>query len=238
MKPINELLALLFLATMTVAQEPSFYDDGRPVEPAIEQAAPGDPLPDLFGVPTNSLTTMFASDNQFAGNMFDVEVIGGKLVTIEGFAVNLSAGSTSTISIYFREGSYVGNQSSSAGWTLAGTDNNVIPQGDNIPTPVNIGGIELQPGQVYGFYVTVSSYDSASMLYTDGNAVYADDNLQITAGIGKGDPDFTGSTFDPRIWNGTIYYSTSQKVPLSGWAIWILGGLITMFVLLRIRRVL
>jgi hypothetical protein len=76
------------------------------------------------------------------------------------------------------------------------------------------------------------------MHYTNGADVYSDDHLQITAGIGKGSPDFTGGTFNPRIWNGTIYYTTGESVPFRGWAFWVIGGLITMFILLRSRRAL
>ena len=238
MKHLTTLLALVLFATLAVGQDPAFYDSGKPIEPTIEESTPGDPPVGLFGDPGNSITTTFMSNNSFAGNMFDVEVVGGNPITIEGFAVNLIGGA-STISIYFREGSYVGHESTSAGWTLAGAEENVVPQGLNNPTPINIGGIELQAGQVYGFYVTVTSYDSASLQYTNGSAVYSDDHLQITTGIGKGTPDFTGATFDPRTWNGTIYYSINPlQAPLRGWAVWIVGGLITMFILLRSRRVL
>ena len=238
MRHLTTLLALVLFATMAVGQDPAFYDSGKPIEPTFGESIPGDPSLSLFGDPINSITTTYASNNMFAGNMFDVEVVGGNPITIEGFAVNL-AGGASTISIYFREGSYVGHESTSAGWTLAGAEENVVPQGLNNPTPINIGGIELQAGQVYGFYVTVTSSISAHMNYTNGSAVYSDDHLQITAGIGKGVPDFAGPTFNERIWNGTIYYSINPlQAPLRGWAFWVLGGLITMFILLSNRRVL
>jgi hypothetical protein len=238
MKHLTTLMAIMLMAIMTMAQDPGLTDSGKPLESFTANNENNGDLPiGLFGSHTNSLTTTFSTNNSFAGNMFDVEVIGGQMVTIEGFAVNLED-AASTISVYVRDGSYVGFESTPTGWTLAGTATGVVPQGANNPTPVDIGGIVLQPGMVYGFYITVTSYPSASMLYTNGANVYSDDHLQITAGIGKGSPDFTGGTFYPRIWNGTIYYTTGESVPFRGWAFWVIGGLITMFILLRSRRAL
>lgn len=236
MKHLTTMMALLLMVTMTMAQDPGFYDNGDPVESLIEiQEYTGDLPISLYGSHTKSLTTTFTSDNQFAGNMFDVEVIGSQVVTIQGFDLNL-VGGASTISVFLREGSHVGFENTSAGWTLAGTASGLIPQDLGSPTPLDIGGIVLEPGKIYGFYITVTSYPSASMRYNNGADVYSDDHLEITTGIGKGTPDFTGATFSPRIWNGTIYYTTSEPVPFRGWAVWVVGGLIAVFTLLRSRR--
>ncbi len=39
-----------------------------------------------------------------------------------------------------------------------------------------------------------------------GQTFYSDANLEWAGGCGKGSPPFTGSTFQPRIWNGNISY--------------------------------
>jgi hypothetical protein len=52
------------------------------------------------------------------------------------------------------------------------------------------------------------------MNYTDGNNTYLNSDLRLDLGIGKGDPDFIGDTFNPRTWNGTIYYElVTSSVP-------------------------
>jgi hypothetical protein len=153
-----------------------------------------------------SLTTLFATDNNFAGNTFDV--VASNPVTLTGFAINLSnPGSTSQIDIYYRIGTAVGNESSPSGWILLGSDSSVVSNGVNVPTPVNIGGLALVVGQVYGFYVDVASYPSANLQYTNGGpTVYSNADLSLTTNNGKGNPAFSGGNFFPRQWNGTIFY--------------------------------
>jgi len=96
-----------------------------------------------------ALTTLFAENNGFAGNMFDL--VASQAVNITGFEVNLenvnNPASTATIQVWYRLGSVAGNQDSPAGWILLGTDQ-VVSNGIDVPTPVNVGGLRLEPGQV------------------------------------------------------------------------------------------
>src|SRR5690606_5796937 len=149
-----------------------------------------------------------ASFNEFAGNMFDVTAIGGEDVEIEGFDVNIDPG-TALISVYYREGSYIGFENSSAGWTLMGSET-VTSAGENMPTYVDVGGLIIPDGDTYGIYVTVSDYPSTNMNYTNGNNSFSDTYLQVNTGVGKGNPDFTGSTFAERTWNGNIHYCAGE----------------------------
>ncbi len=159
------------------------------------------------------LTTLFAANNAFAGNTFDVEVLSSTPVVINGFDVNLdNVGSTNTISLYTRQGSSVGVENNPGDWTLAGTDSNVISAGIDSPSHVDISNIVLQPGQTYGFYIDLTSYPSSSFQYTNGGpTVYSDANLQITTNTGQSSPAFSGS-FTYREVNTTLYYSP-QALP-------------------------
>jgi uncharacterized repeat protein (TIGR01451 family) len=160
-----------------------------------------------------SITTFFNSDNQFAGNMFDIQNIGTDPITITSFDINLATGgSGALISVFSVPGTYVGNESNPAPWTLMGTDT-VNSNGTNIPTPVAVGGLTINPGESYGLYLTVTNYPAATMRYTNGANVIANTEVQLTLGVGKGDPDFLGSTFSPRSWNGTIYYDIGAGLP-------------------------
>ena len=166
-------------------------------------------------VPANagSITTTFGSNNSSAGNMFDVSTFGNAL-TITGLDVNIGSGSTH-ISLYTRSGTYNGFQNSAAGWTLQGSIL-VTSAGTNNPTFVDIADFGLAASSVTGFYVTNSDFISNAirMSYTNGNNTYSNSDIQLNLGIGKGNPDFTGSTFSPRTWNGTVYYEVSE--PVSG----------------------
>lgn len=167
-----------------------------------------------------SLTTIFATNNNFAGNTFDL--VSTVDITIVGWDVNLSnGGSTNTIDIYWRLGTAVGNENSPVGWNLMGSDSAVVSQGTDLPTPVNINGLTMTAGQVYGIYVDVAGYDgSTAMLYTNGGpTVFSNADLSLTTNDGRGNPAFTGSQFFPREWNGTVFYDYAAPAPtLPLWA--------------------
>jgi hypothetical protein len=69
--------------------------------------------------------------------------------------------------------------------------------------------VQFEVGEKYGMYVDITNYPSPGINYTNGQYVFFNDDLWLETWYGKGDPAFTGSTFFPRAWNGTIYYNTS-----------------------------
>jgi len=102
-----------------------------------------------------------------------------------------------------------------------GSDAGVVSQGVDLPTPVNVGGLTMTAGQVYGIYVDVASYDgSTQMLYTNGGPnIYSNPDLTLTTNDGRGNPAFTGQQFFPRQWNGTVFYNYVITAPtLPAWA--------------------
>ncbi len=169
---------------------------------------------------SQSLTTIFAADNSFAGNMFDVSV--SEDVCINSFDVNLvSPATTETMTIYYKVGTYAGSETNAGAWTTLGSAV-VTPQGLDTPTPVPVGGLTLSPGTVYGFYVSLSTYtgDGDAIAYTNGGPnVYSNGVMTLTTAVGNFFPEFSG-TFFPRQWNGTIHYTLGDCsggiVPPSG----------------------
>jgi hypothetical protein len=158
-----------------------------------------------------SLTTTFASDNGLYGNMFDL--VASNPITITGFDINLTnliEGETANVAVYYKLGTFAGSENNAAAWTLLGTQNGVVSNGDDVPTPLNIGGLALIPGQTYGVYVTTTN--GVGLLYTSGSTTVSNADLQFSGGVGKayGTNGFDGSTFTPRIWNGTIYYTPTD----------------------------
>jgi hypothetical protein len=217
MRTLPFLLGFLLLAGASTASYASctHLDNGEPRPPSMPSLSttcggPGEPGPGRITVEGtgSSLTTLFASNNGFAGNTFDL--VASVPLRITRFDVNLSrAGATETIAIYWRNGTANGAQDNPAGWNLLGTANVVSAGADN-PTPVPIGGLDLVPGQTYGFYVDVQSYATNlnALLYTDGGpTTFSNADLSLTTYHGKGNPAFTGLTFFPRQWNGTVYYT-------------------------------
>jgi hypothetical protein len=114
----------------------------------------------------DSLTTIFASDNGYAGNMFDVTVLSDTDVIINSFDINIVKNGSSLnglVSVYYRLGGYEGYRTDSSAWTLAGSAT-VVPMGVDNPTPLPIGGIQLTAGETYGFYVTVSDNQTSASI--------------------------------------------------------------------------
>ncbi len=176
-------------------------------------------LPAATGMAASqSITTMFASNLAYVGNMFNVTVLASADIQINSFDINLDeTGKTGTISVYYRRGGYEGYESDASAWAFAGSAE-VISQGTDNPTHLPVGGFTLTAGETYGFYITVTSFTFTGtyIRYTTISSTYADSNLQITCGIGKGNPDFTGDTYLDRTWNGTIYYSLVPFIPQTG----------------------
>ncbi len=178
-----------------------------------------------------SVTTQFAANNSFAGNTFDV--VSTDAVTIDSFDCNIGGVTTQTVAVYYKLGTSVGFENTSGAWTLLGTDSAVTPAGVDLPTAVAVGGLAMDPGQVYGIYVDLVSYATdgsqpgdhdegtdgttdgggSNVNYTNGGpTVYSNGVFSITTNTGQASPAFSGSFF-PREWNGTVYYSPSIVIP-------------------------
>ncbi len=157
------------------------------------------------GAATSLLTTLAAGNNH-RGNMFDI--VATNTVLITGFDAH-PMGNT-TIEIYYRPGTFVGFESSSAGWTLVGSAAvTAQPYGTATPIPLNVG-VTIPAGQTYSFYVT-STNVSVSLNYSNGSAVgtvqSSDANIQFLQGKGMEYPfALGGAIFSPRVFNGIIHY--------------------------------
>jgi Secretion system C-terminal sorting domain len=152
----------------------------------------------------DTLTTELAAGNSYDGNMFDVTAIN--TVTLETFSVTVGTGNWN-IAIYYRTGSYVGFNLSSAGWTFL--DSAVVSgAGASIPVqvPVNVA-LTLTAGNTYAFYVT-STAPASTFSYTNGTAVgtlhASNSDLQFYEGHGGQYPFNLNNS--PRVFNGLIHY--------------------------------
>jgi len=150
---------------------------------------------------SHTLATPYNSNNGQNGNMFDIVALKG--IEIQGFDVNIDT--TATIEVYYRAGTWVGVDTSSAGWTLAGSAS-TTSAGADMPSSVPLTlAVQIPAGQTYAFYVTTTA---GNMNYTNGTTVgsvaASNTDLQVLEGAGKQYP--FSSTFQPRVWNGTIHY--------------------------------
>ncbi|PJA08898.1 MAG: hypothetical protein COX70_02770 [Flavobacteriales bacterium CG_4_10_14_0_2_um_filter_32_8] len=152
---------------------------------------------------TNVLYAPVAGGNSFDGNMFDIAATNN--VTIETFAVTVDL--PATIEIYAKTGSFVGFESSSAGWTLVGSGA-VTGAGVGVPVevPVDIA-YSMNAGSTHAFYVTANAAGT-TFNYTNGTTVgntwASDANITLKEGNGGGYP--FAVTFSPRNFNGNVIY--------------------------------
>ncbi len=156
-----------------------------------------------------SLTTLFAWNNGYAGNTFDITPAIDLYST--ALDVNwISAGETIDVDAYYCVGSCVGFENDPTHWTLLGSNSNVAA-GPDLPTSIDISGnnVRFIAGNIYGIYVDVSNY--ANLLgflgYTNGLYNVSNSDLAIATNTGEANPAFSYS-FYPRGWNGTFHYDT------------------------------
>lgn len=168
-------------------------------------------------VAQGSLTTTFAGGNSGTTtwtNQLDITVLNPAGVTITAFDVNCEntraggVGSPFSLDVYVTPvgGTYVGNETNAAVWTLVSTGNSVSgPLGT--PTNVDVQDFVLPPG-VYGMAL---HYQGTAMAYTNGNGSnqsYANADIQLD--LGSSTTGLFGSpVYNPRVWNGTVYYTAS-----------------------------
>jgi hypothetical protein len=201
----NKMVAtVLVLCCFTLLTCPGLAsDDDRPQVASVSTVAPigsqGTRAP-------GSLTTLFASNNGFAGNTMDFTP--ARNLEFTAIDVNVdSPGITTLVDVYYMVGSCVGLENTASAWmplasgsgTSAGTD---LPTFIDLP---GAAGATFATGQVHGFYVDISNYNPPRIKYTNGQWTYSNADISLTTNTGQASPAFTGSFF-PRAWNGTIYY--------------------------------
>ncbi|MBI4878089.1 MAG: hypothetical protein HY812_00295 [Planctomycetes bacterium] len=130
-------------------------------------------------------------------------------VKISDIDCNFSAttGASVGMLLYTTPDTYVGKESSVAGWTLAAQDNGTgTCAGADAPTHIYFSSpVFLLPGK-YGIALVAVN---ASHKYTNGtgsNQNFSNSKLVAQCGAATNVP-FGGSPFSPRVFNGCLYYS-------------------------------
>jgi len=158
-----------------------------------------------------SITTTFAGGNggsSLWGNLFDITV-KGKSLHITSFDVNASAAVNTAFSIdvYITSKTWVGKDAAAAKWVKVATGSGKSA-GSGTKSPVNTTDFVLAPGS-YGMAIY---FTGSGMSYTNGataTTVFQNKDVSLSLGISK-TAFFGGSTYNPRVWNGTIYYDTTN----------------------------
>ncbi|WP_454061811.1 PEP-CTERM sorting domain-containing protein [Candidatus Nitrospira salsa] len=156
-----------------------------------------------------SITTTFTSNNGQSGNMFNITTFGNTL-TVNSMELNLDSETTNSISVYTRNGTFMGFENNASAWTLVSQTSGVTSAGVNIPTFMDVTDFSLLANSVTGIYVTTGG--PTNINYTNGNNTFANADLQLNLGVGNA--DLFGTVFNPRTWNGTINYTVQNGSPV------------------------
>ncbi len=147
---------------------------------------------------TGSLTTTNAAGNGCGGGaMFDV--IPNVNMQIDSFAALFAATGSQTVNVYYRLGSFAGNETVASAWTLLATVNvnaTSTTAFTNFKLPV---ALPVMGGNTYGIYI---NYNAS---YTNGNTTFS--NADVTIQTGTGLCSQFGGTNASRMFNGTVFYN-------------------------------
>jgi large repetitive protein len=165
------------------------------------------------GTTAGELTTTFANNNGQNGVMFDLTANGPEDVSINEFLGHVGPNfGGQDVTIWYMVGSHIGFESDDTPWifheTVSATDNGNTGPGGNMVTPLSTP-LVIPSGMTYGIFYETDGTENLD--YTDGVATYSDAFLTFDSGSGKAMGTvhpFDGQTFTPRIFNGTIYYTT------------------------------
>lgn len=140
------------------------------------------------------------------GAFFDLRVGSDPLrVTSWDYFASSAAGTPTTVSIYYKLGSFVGFDEDPAAWTLLDTVPGVSA-GTATPLSIDPADLMLDADTSYGIYFRT---DAGGLRYRGSTGVppfiYSTAELEFEGGRVRADP-WGGTLFDPRLWSGSIHY--------------------------------
>jgi hypothetical protein len=110
-----------------------------------------------------------------------------------------------SVEVYVTPTTYVGKDATPGLWTRVATGSGV-GIGRNQPSPVDTSDFFLAPGP-HG--IAIHYPGPGSPAYTNGtggNQMYSNADATLQLGVARAG-FFSGTFFNPRVWNGTIYYA-------------------------------
>src|SRR5882724_4541608 len=175
------------------------------------------PQSQLPGVPTNSITTLFASNNfgnPGGANYFDLTVASSS-ISVTALDINTAETvSFTNFRVYVLPGmTFQGHETNMALWTQVATGSGT-GAGVDMPTHVTLSNpIPLLAGTLYG--IAMVADPAITLHYTNGNGSnqnYSNADVALFLGSATNVP-FTAPVFSPRVWNGTVYYNVGGGTP-------------------------
>lgn len=156
------------------------------------------------------LTTLFGSNGGGAtgGAMFfDLTVAQPVLLTALEANFGAAVGAAVGIEVYVAPGTYVGIEGNFAAWTLAAVDDGAaVAAGFDQPTRLLLASPAVLAQGSYGVALVALSTGHRYTNGNGGNQQHTDGVLSTSHGAASSVP-FSGTAFNPRVWNGSLCYS-------------------------------
>lgn len=124
-----------------------------------------------------------ANTGRYNGDMFDVTV-GSAPISMSQLTISVWQNQLCSYEVYIRNGTYVGNQNSSAGWTriASGVGTPYNANGQNNLIDIDLGNLLLPANTITGWYVTTTTTNGNDIYLTNGNAGVDAGDFKVTGG--------------------------------------------------------
>ncbi len=160
-----------------------------------------------------TITTIFARDNggSIGGAVYFDVTVAGNAIDITGFTTNTAETNPFTWTVYLTAAgtSAFGNETNAGAWTSVATGSGT-GAGLDLASAVALNNpFTLLANTSYGMALVI---ESAGHDYTNGdgsNQAYSNADITLSLGSASNVP-FTGSVFNPRVWNGSITYDVNS----------------------------
>ena len=143
-------------------------------------------------------TTQVGGNGCTGGNMFNI-VTGSNPIRITSFDITPEVAGAQNVNVYYRVGTYLGNETTVGSWILLGTYPINGPARILLNMPV--AALNLSASTTYGIYL---NYNAS---YTNGTNTYSNTDITINTGVGL--CSAFGGVNASRTFNGAVRYQVN-----------------------------
>jgi hypothetical protein len=166
-----------------------------------------------------TLSTGYVDSSGWCGGPYIDLTAAAVAVRIVSFEMYFKGTVNRNVEVFWKVGTYVGSETNPGAWTSLGTVN-VTPGGTGTLTPINLGGVDIPPGETYGFKVWdggTGPPEGPGLDLRMGGTSVSDANLSLSSNAYTCDEPFTGLATGFG-WQGNVLYG-DVPVELMGFEI-------------------
>jgi hypothetical protein len=160
------------------------------------------------GITTGDLSTTYVNGNGGAtGGAIYFDVTAIENISLTALDLHTEETGAFTVEVYaITGGTYIGNETNAGAWTLVATGTGES-NGFGVPSTATLGAaVDLAAGTTYGMALVLDIDHGHEYTNGDGtNQNYANDQIAFAGGSATNQP-FTGTVFNPRVFNGGFHY--------------------------------